>query len=151
MKQMAGGRSRAALQRCVEMPASMTSNRCTVLFEEATNMRFLSIAQRLALIVGLLVFVIVGIVTVESVSFRAGMIQERRAEIRGMTDSVIALAKRYDEQVAAGHMGLPEAEAAVQTAAHGMRWGNGDYYLIYQYDGLTLVHGNPQYENVNRL
>ena len=114
-------------------------------------MRFLSIAQRLALIVGLLVFVIVGIVTVESVSFRAGMIQERREKIRDMTDSVIALAKRYDEQVAAGHMGLPEAKAAVQTAAHGMRWGNGDYYLIYQYDGLTLVHGNPQYENVNRL
>jgi methyl-accepting chemotaxis protein len=114
-------------------------------------MKFLSIAQRLSLIVGLLVLVVAGIVTVESVSFRAAMIEERRQKIHDMADSVIALAKRYDEQVAAGHIGLPEAQAAVQTAARWMRWGNRDYYLIYQYDGLTLVHGNPQYENVNRM
>jgi methyl-accepting chemotaxis protein len=114
-------------------------------------MKFLSIAQRLSLIVGLLVLTIVGIVTVESLSFRDSMIQERREKIHDMATSVIAMAKRYDGEVAAGRLGLVEAKEAVRTAVRAMRWGAGDYYGLYQYDGLTLVHGNPKYENVNRM
>src|SRR5216684_4377058 len=101
-------------------------------------MSFLSITQRLALIVGLLVLTIAGIVTVESVSFRESMMQERREKIRDMTNSVIAMAKRYDEQVAAGRLGLTEAKEAVRSAVRGMRWGAGDYYTITQFDGTTL-------------
>src|SRR5277367_5726116 len=114
-------------------------------------MKFLSITQRLSVIVGLLVLTIVGIVTAESLSFRNSMIQERREKIHDMAGSVIALAKRYDGEVAAGHMGLAEAKEAVRNAIRAMRWGAGDYYGLYQYDGLTLVHGNPKYENVNRM
>jgi methyl-accepting chemotaxis protein len=114
-------------------------------------MKFLSITQRLALIVGLLMLTIAGIVAAESVSFRESMLQERREKIRDMTNSVIALAKRYDEEATAGRISLAEAKRAVQIAARGMRWGNGDYYVIYQSDGVTLVHANPNYENTNRM
>src|SRR5258707_6651483 len=114
-------------------------------------MKFLSITQRLSLIVGLLVLTIVGIVTAESLSFRESMIQERREKIRDMASSVIAMAKRYDGEVAAGHNGLAQANEAGRTAGRAMRWGAGDYYGLYQYDGLTLVHGHPEYQNVNRL
>ena len=119
--------------------------------ERVIAMKFLSIAQRLSLIVGLLVLTIVGIVTAESLSFRESMIQERREKIHDMATSVIAMAKRYDGEVVAGRLGLAEAKEAVRTAIRAMRWGAGDYYGLYQYDGLTLVHGNPKYENVNRL
>ncbi len=114
-------------------------------------MKFLSITQRLSVIVGLLVLTIVGIVIAESLSFRESMIQERREKIHDMASSVIALAKHYDGEVAAGRIGLAEAKETVRNSIRAMRWGAGDYYGLYQYDGLTLVHGNPKYENVNRL
>jgi methyl-accepting chemotaxis protein len=114
-------------------------------------MKFLSITQRLSVIVGLLVLTIIGIVTAESLSFRESMIQERREKIHDMASSVVAMMKRYDGEVAAGHMSLAEAKETVRNAIRGMRWGAGDYYGVYQYDGLTLVHGNPKYENVNRM
>src|SRR5579859_6944293 len=105
-------------------------------------MKFLSIAQRLSLIVGLLVLTIVGIVAVESFSFRESMIQERREKIHDMASSIIALEKHYNDEVVAGHISLADAKATVRNSIRAMRWGAGDYYGLYQYDGVTLVHGN---------
>jgi methyl-accepting chemotaxis protein len=114
-------------------------------------MQFLSVTQRLALIVALLVLTIIAVVAVESVSFRESMVQERKDKISDMVVSVIALIKRYDEQVTAGKMTLPQAQDAVKLAVRAMRWGEGNYYGIYQLDGVTLVHGNPKFEGVNRM
>src|SRR5258708_7185624 len=131
--------TRAALHQSAALP------------DRVTAMKFLSITQRLSLIVGLLVLTIVGIVTVEALSFRESMIQERREKIHDMATSIVAMEKRYNDEVVAGRLGLPEAKEMVRNAVRAMRWGAGDYYSLYQYDGLTLVHGNPKYENVNRM
>ena len=48
-------------------------------------------------------------------------------------------------------MTLPDAQEAVKTAARAMRWAANDYISIYDFDGMTLVHGNPKYENTNRI
>ena len=114
-------------------------------------MQRLSITQRVALIVGLLVLSIVGVVAMQAVSFRESMMQEREDKLHDMVSSVVALMKFYDGQVSAGKMALPEAQEAVKTAARNMRWSDGNYYGIYQYDGVTLVHSNPKYEGVNRM
>jgi methyl-accepting chemotaxis protein len=39
----------------------------------------------------------------------------------------------------------------VIEALRGMRWGDHNYFGLYDYDGLTLVHGNPKYEGQYRL
>jgi len=114
-------------------------------------MQRLSITQRVALIVALLVLAIVGVVAMQTVSFRQSMIQERKDKLHDMVTSVLGTMKYYDDQVAAGKMGLPEAQNAVKIAARSMRWGEGNYYGIYQYDGVTLVHSNPKFEGVNRM
>jgi methyl-accepting chemotaxis protein len=114
-------------------------------------MKFLSINARLAMIVGLLLVTVAGLIVGESWSFRESMLQERREKIFDINTSVVAIAKRYDAQVSAGKMTLPEAQEAVKTAARAMRWAANDYISIYDFDGLTLVHGNPKYENTNRI
>jgi len=114
-------------------------------------MQRLSITQRVALIVGLLVFSIVGVVAMQTVSFRQAMIQERQDKLKDMVTSVLGTMKYYDEQVAAGKLALPAAQEAVKTAARTMRWSDGNYYGIYQFDGVTLVHSNPKFEGVNRM
>jgi methyl-accepting chemotaxis protein len=114
-------------------------------------MQRLSIPQRVALIVGLLVLAIIGVVAIQAVSFREAMIQERKDKLTDMVNSVVAMTKYYDDQVKAGKMSLAQAQDTVKAAARTMRWRNGDYYGIYQYDGVTLVHANPKFEGVNRI
>jgi methyl-accepting chemotaxis protein len=114
-------------------------------------MRFLSINARLALIVGLLLVTVVGLIVGESLSFRESMLQERRTKIFDINTSIVAIAKRYDAQVAAGKMSLSDAQEAVKAAARAMRWGANDYISVYDFDGMTLVHGNAKYENTNRM
>jgi methyl-accepting chemotaxis protein len=113
-------------------------------------MQRLSITQRVALIVGLLVLSIVGIVAMQTISFRQSMIDERGSKIHDMVVSVVGMMKFYDDQVTAGKMTLPAAQDAVKSAIRAMRWGDNNYFGVYQYDGVTLVHGNPKFEGVNR-
>src|SRR5882757_11505821 len=117
----------------------------------SARMKLLSINARLAMIVGLLLVTIAGLIVGESWSFRESMLQERRTKIFDINTSVVAIAKRYDALVASGKMALPEAQEAVKTAVRSMRWANNDYISLYDFDGTTLVHGNPKFENVNRL
>ena len=98
-------------------------------------MKFLSINARLALIVGLLLVTIAGLIAGESWSFRESMLQERREKIFDINTSVVAIAKRYDALVASGKMTLPEAQEAVKTAVRSMRWANNDYISIYDSRG----------------
>ena len=114
-------------------------------------MKFLSISQRLAMIVGLLLATVIGLVAMDLLSFREAMLQERRDKIHDMASSALGLLQRYDEMVRAGRLSLPEAQALAKTNLRAMRWGNGDYFAVYDYAGLTLVHANAAYENVNRI
>jgi len=114
-------------------------------------MRFLSINARLALIVGLLIVTVVGLIAGESWSFRESMLQERRTKVFDITTSAVGIAKRYDALVSAGKMTMPEAREAVRTAVRAMRWAANDYISIYGYDGMTWVHGDPRVENINRM
>ncbi len=114
-------------------------------------MKVFSITQRLALIVGLLIIAIVTLVTIEALSFRDAMLHERRDKIKDMTQSVVAMMKNYDAQVAAGTLSLQQAQDEVKRAIRGLRWGEGDYFVVFKPDGLFLVHVNPKYENINRI
>jgi len=114
-------------------------------------MQRLSITQRVALIVGLLVLSIVGVVAMQAISFRQSMVQERGDKLRDMVTSVLGMIKFYDDQVAVGKLTLPQAQEAAKVAVRAMRWGDGDYYGIYQYDGVTLVHANAKFEGSNRI
>ena len=114
-------------------------------------MQRLSITQRVALIVGLLVVSIVGVVAMQTVSFRQSMIDERKAKLYDMVTSVVGVMKYYNAEVAAGKITLPQAQEAVKAATRAMRWSDSNYYAVYQYDGVTLVHSNPKFEGVNRM
>jgi methyl-accepting chemotaxis protein len=114
-------------------------------------MKHLSITQRLALIVGLLVLTIAGIVAGDSMSFRASMMQERRDKMRDMVDGAIAMMKYYDAEASAGRLSLEEAQARARAAIRAFRWGNNDYFALNRFDGMTLSHANPKFENVNRF
>jgi methyl-accepting chemotaxis protein len=114
-------------------------------------MRHLSVFSRLGLILALLFAVLASISAGQVWQLRQTILQERQDKLRDMTTSVVRLAKTYDEEVKAGRLTLEQAQEAAKRAIRAMRWGDGDYYGVYAFDGLTLVHGNPKNEGVMRL
>jgi len=114
-------------------------------------MKNLGIFQRLILIL-ITLSVAFGDISVGQIwSIRETILREREDKLRDMVTSVIRMVKSYDDEVQAGHMTLDAAQDAAKKAIRGMRWGDGDYYGVYRFDGMTLVHGNPKNEGVNRM
>ncbi len=114
-------------------------------------MKNLSIGWRLALIIGVMGVAYCGLSVAEILSLRQSLIQERQDKVRDMVASAVGVAKRYGAAVDAGKMTREAAQQAVQEAVRAMRWGDNNYFGIYGYDGVTLVHANPKYEGQNRL
>ena len=111
----------------------------------------LGIFQRLILILVTL-SVAFGAISVGQIwSVRTTILREREDKLRDMVTSVIRMVKGYDDEVHAGHMTLEAAQDAAKKAIRGMRWGEGDYYGVYRFDGLTLVHAKPENEGANRM
>lgn len=114
-------------------------------------MKRLSIAKRLALVGLVLVSAIVAIIAIQASSLSQTVVREREAKVKDMVSAVIAMAKMNEAAVASGKLGAEEARGRVVAAALGMRWGEGDYFTIYQTDGVTLAHGNPEFVGKNRI
>src|ERR1700688_3475593 len=114
-------------------------------------MRNLSIGRRLALIIGIMSIGYCGLSVVDIWSLRQTLIQERKGKVHDMVFAAVGIAQRYGDAAAAGKMPRQAAQQAVIEAVRAMRWGDNNYFGIYDYTGLTLVHGNPKYEGQNRL
>jgi len=113
--------------------------------------RQLSVTQRIALIMVITAIATGSISVFQIFNLRQNLFAEREQKLHDMTESTVKLMKAYDDEVAAGRLTLDQAQDAAKTAIRSMRWGDGDYYGVYRYDGLTLVHANRKNEGVNRL
>ncbi|WP_168220439.1 methyl-accepting chemotaxis protein [Azospirillum thermophilum] len=114
-------------------------------------MKNLSVFWRLALIIGISTVAFCGISVNQIMSLRQTILTERQEKLRDMVGSVLKLVGAYEEEVKAGRLTREQAQDAAKRALRSMRWGDGDYYAVYQFDGVTLVHSNPKNEGVNRL
>jgi len=111
----------------------------------------LRIAHRILLILAVVAVALVASSGVHLLSLRDALLQERQTKLHDMVDSVVRLAAEVDAEAKAAHQSPEEAQERARQAIRAMRWGDGDYYGVYRYDGLTLVHGNRKNEGVNRL
>ncbi|MFX8243001.1 cache domain-containing protein, partial [Acinetobacter baumannii] len=51
-----------------------------------------------------------------------------------------------------GKLQRAEAQELARNAVRAMRYGNGEYFFVYDYSGVSLVHGlRPQVEGKNLL
>ena len=114
-------------------------------------MKNLSIFHRLLLIVLTVSVAFGAILAVQIWSLRDAIIKEREVKIVDLVNAAIATIKAYDAEAAAGHMSLDAAKATAAKAIGAMRWGEDDYFAIYDDDGLTIAHGNPAYVGKNRI
>src|SRR6202008_1835951 len=83
------------------------------------------------------------------------VIEERRTKVFDIVEAAKKILSNYDEKAKAGKLSAEEARRLAFDAIGAMRWGKFDDYLgVYGAGstnaGVTYVHANPKYINVNR-
>lgn len=80
------------------------------------------------------------------------MITDRQQEVRHLTEVAYGVLVHFQKEAAAGRLTEEEAQRAAIAALRDVRYGNNDYYFIYQYDGITRMLGPaPNIEGHNRI
>ncbi|PWC37935.1 methyl-accepting chemotaxis protein [Azospirillum sp. TSO35-2] len=113
----------------------------------------LKIGTRLLLLVfGVALLSTLAGATVHLTGMRTNLIEQRKAKVKEMVDAAASVIALYGEQEKAGTLPRAEAQDRARSAVRAMRYGNGEYFFVYDYDGVSLVHGlRPQVEGKNLL
>ncbi len=118
-------------------------------------MHNLTVYQRLALIIATLSLAMITVSGAQIMVLRSTVIEERKTAVREIVDITKTVLANFDEKAKAGKVPAEEARRLAFDAIGAMRWGQfADYVGIYGAGtadaGMTYVHANPKYVNVNR-
>src|SRR5580698_9761342 len=118
-------------------------------------MRHLTVYARFIVIVSVLSAVFVGVMAYQIWVVRNTVFEERQVKVLDMVETAKKILSYYDEKAKVGTLQPADARQLAFDAIGAMRWGQyGDYIGIYgagqDNAGVTYVHGNPKYINVNR-
>jgi methyl-accepting chemotaxis protein len=118
-------------------------------------MRHLSVYQRFGLIIAVLTIVFAAALFAQVMVLRDTVFSERRTKVFDMVQAATKVLAAYDEKAKAGKLSPEDARRLAFDAIGAMRWGASDDYLgVYGAGstnaGVTYVHANPKYINVNR-
>jgi methyl-accepting chemotaxis protein len=118
-------------------------------------MRHLTVYARFIVIVSVLSAVFVAVMAYQIWVVRNTVFEERQVKVLDMVETAKKILSYYDEKAKAGTLQPADAQRLAFDAIGAMRWGQyGDYIGIYgagqNNAGVTYVHGNPKYINVNR-
>ncbi len=118
-------------------------------------MRHLTVFQRLATIIAVLSITLLAVSVMQILVLRDAVLEERRTTVHDLVDAATRILGYYDEQAKAGKIEPDRARQMAFSAIGAIRWGQyADYIGIYGTGsadaGVTYVHSNPKYINVNR-
>ena len=112
----------------------------------------LTIPRRLAVLVVVAMIVSVSAFAVQLQSLRATLFDERENAIRNEVQSAATLVRAIAEEAKLGHITDAEAQERAKAALRAMKFGKGDYFYAYRYDGVNVAHGlKPENEGKNLL
>src|SRR5438105_5020786 len=118
-------------------------------------MRHLTVYNRFAMIIAVLTVVFVAALAAQVMVLRNTVIEERRTKVFDLVEAAKKILSNYEEKAKAGKISAEEARQLAFDAIGAMRWGkSADYLGVYGAGsanaGVTYVHANPKYINVNR-
>jgi methyl-accepting chemotaxis protein len=118
-------------------------------------MRHLSVYNRFAIIIAVLTVAFVAALAAQVMVLRSTVIEERRTKVFDLVEAAKKILAAYEEKAKAGKLSEEEARQLAFDAIGAMRWGkSADYLGVYGAGstnaGVTYVHANPKYINVNR-
>jgi len=120
-----------------------------------SRMRNLSVYQRFAMIIAALTIVVFAVSALQILVLRDATLDERRTTVRDLVEAATKVLAHYEGEAKAGRIGADQARQMAFASISAMRWGEySDYIGVYGTGssdaGVTYVHANPKYINVNR-
>src|SRR3569833_3273888 len=118
-------------------------------------MRHLTVYQRLSTIIAVLSITLLAVSVMQILVLRDAVLEERRTTVHDLVDAATRILNFYDAEAKAGKIEPEMARHMAFTVIGAIRWGQySDYIGIYGTGstdaGVTYVHSNPKYINVNR-
>jgi len=118
-------------------------------------MRHLTVYQRLAMIIAVLSIAFFAVSAMQILVLRDAVLEERQTTIRDMVEGAVKILAFYEGEAKAGRLEPDRARQMAFASIGAMRWGEySDYVGVYGAGnsdaGVTYVHTNPKYINVNR-
>jgi methyl-accepting chemotaxis protein len=101
----------------------------------------LRLRTKLALLLGLSALALLASITAGALQTRQRMYSDRVDKLRAVVDSSIGIAKILDVDVAAHRLTREQALERLGASIHGMRFDNGDGYIIVRRNAVILLHG----------
>ena len=106
-------------------------------------LRNLSIAHQFTLLSVLSIVMIVGCLGFTLSQIRAGMMEQKRAQIQNVVEAANAVVRSFVARAKAGQMPEDEAKKMALASAGAMRFGAKNYVFVSNFDGVTIAHPNP--------
>lgn len=107
----------------------------------------LSVRQRLALIVVISLLGYASLVTVAVVSIRDSLHDSYRTSLRHIVSTGYHALRHFHAQESSGRMSRDEAQAAAKAYLRGLRFGNNDYFNLFDYQARSVMHPiRPEFE-----
>ena len=118
-------------------------------------MRNLTVYQRFAMIIATLSIVLFAVSALQILVLRDAVLDERRTTVRNLVEAATRILTHYEAEAKAGKIEPDRARQMAFASISAMRWGEySDYVGVYGTGsadaGVTYVHANPKYINVNR-
>jgi methyl-accepting chemotaxis protein len=64
----------------------------------------------------------------------------------------VSVVKSIAAEAESGRISKDEAQTRAKAAMRAIRFGNNDYFFVYDYEGINLAHGvNPKLEGQNLM
>ncbi|WP_375410589.1 methyl-accepting chemotaxis protein [uncultured Methylobacterium sp.] len=112
----------------------------------------LRIAHRISLLVLCSVAIIAVLATIQLSTTRDAILRERQVAIAGQVETAISIIKGLAAGVEAGRISTAEAQSQSKAALRTLRYGKGDYFFVYDFEGVNQAHGlKPENEGKNLL
>ncbi|HVJ55558.1 MAG TPA: methyl-accepting chemotaxis protein [Aliidongia sp.] len=112
----------------------------------------LTIPRRLGILVGAAALIAVTGFVLQLLALYGTMVDERRAALRNEVATAVSLIQPFVAEAAAGRLTEAEAMERAKAALRPIRYGAGDYFFVFDHEGVSLVMGpKPETEGKHRL
>jgi methyl-accepting chemotaxis protein len=110
-----------------------------------------TITRRLCLMVGLAALAIVLMSFLNAIEMRESLLDDRRMAVRNQVETAQSVIYGMVEAVRSGKLSEGEAKDRAKSALRSMRYGNGEYFFVVDFDGNAVVHAKRELEGTNIL
>ena len=102
--------------------------------------RFGGITRQFGIVVVLSTLVIMAIFAVTIVQVRNTMLEQKRSDIKHSVEAAASIVEGFRQRAEKGELSVEAAKSMAMEGLRAARFDGGNYYSIYDFDGVTLMH-----------